>query len=179
MADAPVTPDLHGAVEDFLAAYRAKYRNTGKGGMRSNAPMLAEVTALNAAFRAPPSPPVAAPAEPVAAWIDLAERLDDLSTDLHDEAQETMSQEAADRSTLAMDASLALLVAARLQPPRPGTAPLSDEQIIRAAVAAMPHTNPGVADDLLGGFTMHTEAEDIVAIWKAAAGHPTTTTPKD
>jgi len=57
-------------------------------------------------------------------------------------------------------------------PAHPPAAPqaLSDEQIIRTAVAAMPHTNPGVADDLLDGFTMHTEAEDIVAIWKAAAG---------
>lgn len=45
---------------------------------------------------------------------------------------------------------------------------MTDAEIIRAAVAAMPHTNPGVADDLLGGFTMHTEAEDIVAIWRAA-----------
>lgn len=41
------------------------------------------------------------------------------------------------------------------------------EAIIRAAVAAMPHTNPLVADDLLGGFTMHTEADDIVAIFQA------------
>lgn len=41
------------------------------------------------------------------------------------------------------------------------------EAIIRAAVAAMPHTNPLVADDLLGGFTMHTEADDIVAIFMA------------
>lgn len=41
------------------------------------------------------------------------------------------------------------------------------EAIIRAAVAAMPHTNPMVADDLLGGFTMHTEADDIVAIFQA------------
>lgn len=59
--------------------------------------------------------------------------------------------------------------------PLTGAAPLSDEQIIRTAVAAMPHTNPGVADDLLGGFTMHTEADDIVAIWKAAAGITTPT----
>uniref|UniRef100_A0A6M3M075 DUF551 domain-containing protein n=1 Tax=viral metagenome TaxID=1070528 RepID=A0A6M3M075_9ZZZZ len=41
--------------------------------------------------------------------------------------------------------------------------------IIRAAVAAMPHTNPMVADDLLGGFTMHTEVDDIVAIYQAAS----------
>lgn len=39
--------------------------------------------------------------------------------------------------------------------------------IIRAAVAAMPHTNPGVADDLLHGDTMHTEADDVVAIFCA------------
>jgi hypothetical protein len=44
----------------------------------------------------------------------------------------------------------------------------SDKQIIRLAVAAMPHTNPMVADDLLSGHTMHTEANDIVAIWRAA-----------
>lgn len=184
MADAPVTPDLHGAVEDFLAAYRAKYRNTGKGGMRSNAPMLAEVTALNAAFRAPPSPPVAAPAEPVVttemvdayliAQRKTVEEVDRLWGHPTGKAPAHMHP-----VREACRAGLIAALAAQLQPPRPGTAPLSDEQIIRAAVAAMPHTNPGVADDLLGGFTMHTEAEDIVAIWKAAAGHPTTTTPKD
>lgn len=54
--------------------------------------------------------------------------------------------------------------------PAPQGEQQSDEQIIRAAVAAMPHTNPGVADDLIQGFTMHTEAEDIVAIWRAAQG---------
>lgn len=42
------------------------------------------------------------------------------------------------------------------------------ERIIRSAVAAMPNTNPLVADDLIAGHTMHTEAEDIVAIWRAA-----------
>lgn len=42
------------------------------------------------------------------------------------------------------------------------------EAIIRAAVAAMPATNPLIADDLIEGFTMHTEADDIVAIWEAA-----------
>lgn len=54
--------------------------------------------------------------------------------------------------------------------PAPQGEQQSDEQIIRAAVAAMPHTNPGVAEDLIQGFTMHTEAEDIVAIWRAASG---------
>lgn len=50
--------------------------------------------------------------------------------------------------------------------------------MIRAAVAAMPHTNPGVADDLLSGDTMHTEADDVVAIFcagmRAAAPAPLT-----
>jgi len=46
---------------------------------------------------------------------------------------------------------------------------ISDEQIIRAAVQAMPHTNPEVADDLLGGHAIHAEAADIVAIWRAAS----------
>lgn len=50
--------------------------------------------------------------------------------------------------------------------------------MIRAAVAAMPHTNPGVADDLLSGDTMHTEADDVVAIFcagmRAAAPDPLT-----
>lgn len=41
------------------------------------------------------------------------------------------------------------------------------DSILRAAVAAMPHTNPLVAEDLIEGFTMHTEADDIVAIWQA------------
>lgn len=188
MADAPVTPDLHGAVEDFLAAYRAKYRNTGKGGMRSNAPMLAEVTALNAAFRAPPSPPVAAPAERskherTKAVLDHVRRLEgghnrNPFRPLLERLMTTSGSSYSITEILQMKNALDGFYGAP-QPPRPGTAPLSDEQIIRAAVAAMPHTNPGVADDLLGGFTMHTEAEDIVAIWKAAAGHPTTTTPKD
>lgn len=44
------------------------------------------------------------------------------------------------------------------------------EAIIRAAVAAMPNCNPGVADDLIQGHTMHTEADDILAIWQAASG---------
>lgn len=47
-------------------------------------------------------------------------------------------------------------------------APSEREAILRAAVAAMPHTNPLVAEDLIGGHTMHTEAEDIIAIWRAA-----------
>lgn len=46
------------------------------------------------------------------------------------------------------------------------------EAIIRAAVAAMPHTDPLVADDLLEGYNMHTEADDILAIWRAARAHP-------
>lgn len=46
------------------------------------------------------------------------------------------------------------------------------EAIIRAAVAAMPSTNPLVAEDLLAGHTMHTEADDIVAIWRAAQAAP-------
>lgn len=41
------------------------------------------------------------------------------------------------------------------------------EAIIRAAVAAMPHIDPLVADDLLDGVTMRTEADDIVAIFQA------------
>lgn len=53
-------------------------------------------------------------------------------------------------------------------PAAPVVQPLTDEQIVRAAVAAMPATSPLVADDLLEGHTMHTEMEDIVAIWKAA-----------
>ena len=51
---------------------------------------------------------------------------------------------------------------------------LTDEQIIRAAVAAMPHAFPNLDDDLLDGFAVHIEAEDIVAVWKAAA--PSTST---
>ena len=51
--------------------------------------------------------------------------------------------------------------------PQPAVPVVSDEQIIRAAVSAMPSTNPLVAEDLIGGHTMHTEAEDIVAIWRA------------
>lgn len=65
----------------------------------------------------------------------------------------------------------AALAAAPAQPvaePTNGTLP-EREAIIRAAVAAMPHTNPLVADDLLTGHTMHTEAEDVIAIWKAGA----------
>lgn len=59
---------------------------------------------------------------------------------------------------------------------QPSTTPQADSQpaavmdreaVIRAAVAAMPHTNPMVADDLLGGFTMHTEADDVIAIFEA------------
>lgn len=50
---------------------------------------------------------------------------------------------------------------------QPAVPVVSDEQIIRAAVSAMPSTNPLVAEDLIGGHTMHTEAEDIVVIWKA------------
>ena len=46
--------------------------------------------------------------------------------------------------------------------------PMTREQILRAAVAAMPATNPLVADDLIEGHTMHTEADDIIAIWNAA-----------
>lgn len=45
---------------------------------------------------------------------------------------------------------------------------MTDEEIIKAAVAAMPYTNPLVAEDLQAGFTMHTEKEDILAIWQAA-----------
>jgi hypothetical protein len=44
------------------------------------------------------------------------------------------------------------------------------EAIIRAAVAAMPNCNPGVADDLLEGHSMHIEADDLAAVWQAAAG---------
>lgn len=42
------------------------------------------------------------------------------------------------------------------------------EAIIRAAIKAIPGINPLCAEDLLGGFTMCTEADDIVAIWQAA-----------
>lgn len=56
----------------------------------------------------------------------------------------------------------------------PAVVPDERAAIIRAAVAAMPHTNPLVADDLIEGHTMHTEADDIVAIWRAAlAAQPT------
>lgn len=48
----------------------------------------------------------------------------------------------------------------------------SDEQIIRASVQAMPHTNPDIADDLLQGHAIHTEMADILAIWKAARLQP-------
>lgn len=44
----------------------------------------------------------------------------------------------------------------------------ADKKILRAAAAAMPHTNPLVAEDLIEGHTMHTEAGDILAIWRAA-----------
>ncbi len=70
-----------------------------------------------------------------------------------------------------LDDTRAALASAPVQPvaePANGALP-EREAIIRAAVAAMPHTNPLVADDLLTGHTMHTEAEDVIAIWKAGA----------
>lgn len=39
-------------VENLLDAYRAKYRNEGKGGVRANAPLQKEVGELAAAFNA-------------------------------------------------------------------------------------------------------------------------------
>lgn len=51
-----------------------------------------------------------------------------------------------------------------------GASALQREAIIRAAVAAMPNCNPGVADDLIEGHAMHMEADDLVAVWQAAAG---------
>ncbi len=62
--------------------------------------------------KAAPVAPAPQPAPPAIGrdYADLAERLDDL--ELRDEANTTMSQEAADRSTLVLDASLALLAAA-------------------------------------------------------------------
>ncbi len=55
---------LRKAVEEFLFAYRAKYK-TCKGSIRRDAPLLSEVTRLNAALRGVPiftPPAVAAPA---------------------------------------------------------------------------------------------------------------------
>lgn len=71
-----------------------------------------------------------------------------------------------------LDDTRAALASAPAQPvAKPDTAYALPEReaIIRAAVAAMPHTNHLVADDLLTGHTMHTEAEDVIAIWKAGA----------
>jgi hypothetical protein len=48
--------------------------------------------------------------------------------------------------------------------------PQQREAIIRAAVAAMPNCNPGVADDLIEGHAIHMEADDLVAVWHAARG---------
>jgi len=42
--------------------------------------------------------------------------------------------------------------------------------ILRLAAEAM--KCPGVAEDLIEGFTMHTEADDIIAIWRAAQAQP-------
>lgn len=201
MADAPVTPVLHGAVEDFLAAYRAKYRNTGKGGMRSNAPMLAEVTALNAAFRAPPSPPVAAPAEPdhekLIAVLRSARQL--VQARAHDIEANTTLRWVWEKQAADLDEALGSVIAAP-QPPRPGTAPLSDEQIaIRAACSQIIKSladivTAPIADERPFGETVRREplmrrVEEIKAqvdaIYKAVphpmmqAGHPTTPTPKD
>ena len=69
----------------------------------------------------------------------------------------------ADQMRAYADATCAMRAQADSQP-----VPVVDrEAVIRAAVAAMPHTNPMVADDLLGGFTMHTEADDVIAIFEA------------
>ena len=74
------------------------------------------------------------------------------------------------------EAYSAMLAAAPQPNPSPAPVPPGQEgereAIIRAAVAAMPYTNPLVADDLLEGHTMHTEADDIVAIWHAARAAP-------
>lgn len=155
MADAP-TPNLHGAVEDFLTSYRAKYRNTGKGGIRSNAPMLAEVTALNAAFRAPPSPPVAAPTEEMV-------RIGEHRYRDHVNKRKTYKG--------AMAAAYTAMVLASPQPPRPGTAPLSDEQM------------EVIDRQLSNAYSAGVNEEDFdMLAAKAAirqAGHPTAPTPKD
>lgn len=44
-----MTP-LELAVEEFLCAYREKYRNHGKGGIRASAPMRLEALRLAAAL---------------------------------------------------------------------------------------------------------------------------------
>lgn len=51
---------LHKAVENFLFAYRAKYKRDG-GRIRANAPLIDEVKLLNAAFASPVAAPTAQP----------------------------------------------------------------------------------------------------------------------
>lgn len=43
------------------------------------------------------------------------------------------------------------------------------ERILKAAALVMPHANPLIWQDWWEGHAVHTEADDIVAIWKAAA----------
>lgn len=42
------------------------------------------------------------------------------------------------------------------------------ERILKAAASAMPFVNPLIWEDWQEGYTVHTEADDIVAIWQAA-----------
>lgn len=179
MADAPLTP----------AQIRHILRDANFSFGGADLVLLTEVRKrFEEAIAAQPSPPVAAQAERskherTKAVLDRVRRLEgghnrNPFRPLLERLMTTSGSSYSITEILQMKNALDGFYGAP-QSPRPGTAPLSDEQIIRAAVAAMPHTNPGVADDLLGGFTMHTEADDIVAIWKAAANHPTTPTPKD
>lgn len=46
-------PRLHKAVEEFIFAYRAKYK-TARGAIRRDAPLLSDVTRLNAALMGVP-----------------------------------------------------------------------------------------------------------------------------
>lgn len=46
--------------------------------------------------------------------------------------------------------------------------PMTDEQIVRAAICAIASDDQELADDVLGGYEFECSAKDLVLIWKAA-----------